>query len=486
VESKWGVLDGVALRVAQGVVVLLILLKCAQLFSAGPFMDETYYWMWGQHPALSYFDHPPLNAWLLGLSSAVFGWNVVALRVPVLLGMVADFAALYFLSRQIAGPQGRAYFWTTLLLFLVTPVFWMVTTYALPDHLLVPCCLFAILFFFRFFQSRSEGGPGRTADLYLGALSLGFAGLAKYNAAFLGLGVVAFVLLYDRALLRQGRIYIAAGLALAVQAPVIAWNATESLASWQFILQGRHAGLRASIYGLVPWLAGTLIVISPILFWPIAKFVLSRRASIPGAGFAQATFAISTISIVAVASTTATLFHWNLVAYAAMLPFLVAVLRPKWLLALQTLYGTVFAIAVFINYSVVPITNVDGWRDEATAWSYGWPTIAEAVAAAQADHPGAFVATVDYTTASLLGFAMADGDVISLSARTDQYDYWFDRAAHTGGDAILIGDRWRPLRNDIMAQFTSVTEIAHVDVERGGRALNTARIYLAVGFKPDG
>ena len=31
-------------------------------FGVFPIADEAYYWMWGQHPALSYFDHPPLQA----------------------------------------------------------------------------------------------------------------------------------------------------------------------------------------------------------------------------------------------------------------------------------------------------------------------------------------------------------------------------------------------------------------------------------------
>ncbi len=29
--------------------------------------DEAYYWVWSQHPQLSYFDHPPFVAWLFGL-----------------------------------------------------------------------------------------------------------------------------------------------------------------------------------------------------------------------------------------------------------------------------------------------------------------------------------------------------------------------------------------------------------------------------------
>ena len=35
---------------------------------------------------------------------------------------------------------------------------------------------------------------------------------------------------------------------------------------------------------------------------------------------------------------------------------------------------------IFINFSIVPITNLSGWKDEATAWSYDWSQAAEALA----------------------------------------------------------------------------------------------------------
>jgi hypothetical protein len=86
-EQETRILSGLPLRLVQIACVLLILLKLAHWSFAGVFMDEAYYWMWAQHPALSYYDHPPLNSWLLGLSSAVFGWNVFALRLPVALAL---------------------------------------------------------------------------------------------------------------------------------------------------------------------------------------------------------------------------------------------------------------------------------------------------------------------------------------------------------------------------------------------------------------
>jgi 4-amino-4-deoxy-L-arabinose transferase-like glycosyltransferase len=472
------------LRIVQGLVLLLVVFKLVQLATTGIFQDEAYYWMWGQHPALSYYDHPPLNAWLLGLSSRLFGWNAYAVRVPVALSFLADIGALYLLSRRLAGPQWPTHFAVTLLLFLTVPMYWLVTSMALPDHLLLTGCLLALAFFSGVFIDRAAGAEGRSRDLYLGALFLGLAGLAKYNAAFLAIALGLYILFADRALLRQPRLWLAAALTLALQLPVILWNATENFASWEFILHGRHAGLRMSYDGVISFVGGILILLSPFLLIPVARFAASR-SPVPGAGFARIAFVLSSLVIFAVSFATVVLFHWNLVAYAAMLPFLGFVMRPRWLLAGQALWGIAFAVAATVNYALVPLTDVRGWRDEATAWAYGWGPTAAAVEAARVTHKVGFVAAPDYTTASLLGFALKDRDVVSLSPNRDEYDYWFDPAAHAGEDAILFSDDWRPLRGDISGQFAQLTLLASLDVVIDGKLLDTHKLYLAMDYQPD-
>lgn len=482
-NTQTSILSGLPLRLVQIVCVLLILLKFAHWGFSGVYQDEAYYWMWGQHPALSYYDHPPLNAWLLSLSSAVFGWNVFALRLPVALAFFADIFALFLISRRIAGADWWGYFWLTLLLFVATPIFVAMTSYPLPDHILLTALLYAIYFFLRFFADRAEGGQGATRDLLLGALFLGLAGLAKYNAAFLGIGLVLFIIFRDRSLLRQPRLYLAAALTLAMQAPVIIWNATERFASFGFIFSDRHASLSASFAGLPQLLVGILVFVSPFLLWPIAKFALARPAA-PGIGFARATFAASTLTIVAVTFTTLTWFHWNLAAYAAMLPFLAAYMRPRWLIVAQTVYGAAFVSVAFVNFALFPVVDPNVMRDEATAWAYDWSAVAQQAEAARVEHDAGFIATPYYTTASLLAFAMQDRDVVSLAAKEDQYDFWFDPAAHAGEDAILYADQWRPLTDEISALFDSVVEIGGVDVTANGQFIYRQTLYLAKGYKP--
>lgn len=475
-------LSGLPLRLVQIACVVLLALKLAQWSFAGVFMDEAYYWMWGQHPALSYYDHPPLNAWLLGLSSALFGWNLFALRLPVALAFFADILALYLIARRIGG-DWRGHFWVTLLLFLTTPVFSMVTNYALPDHTLLTALLFAIYFFLRFFGDRAAGGAGESRDLMLGAMFLGLAALSKYNAAFLALGIALFVIFYDRALLRQARLYLAAALSLVIQTPVIIWNSTERFASYGFILDGRHAGLKASTDGLYILLFNFVLFVGPILLWPMIRFVTSRTIIVRGFGFARGTFILSSALIVGLSLVTLTLFHWNLPAYAALLPFLALYMRPAWLLVPQAIWGTVFAAAVFVSYAPISYP-LDVWRfrDQSTAWSHDWSKAVAAIEEAKIAYEPGFIAAADYTTAAALGFALKDPNVTALTYRRDQYDYWFDPQAHVGEDALIYGDKFRPIPASIRRSFESITEIASKRV--GGPIANRQRIYLGKGYKP--
>ena len=96
-------------RLYRALALGFLALKLILLVVARPFMDETYYWLWGQHLALGYFDHPPLVGWTQWLAS-VFGWNTTGLRAFVLLTFIGDIALLYGFARHIAGAAWRKMF----------------------------------------------------------------------------------------------------------------------------------------------------------------------------------------------------------------------------------------------------------------------------------------------------------------------------------------------------------------------------------------
>jgi hypothetical protein len=65
--------------------------------------DEAYYWLWSRFPDWSYFDHPPLTAWLIWGSTALLGPTPLAVRLPahVCLGLALLLVAAA--GRDLAG-----------------------------------------------------------------------------------------------------------------------------------------------------------------------------------------------------------------------------------------------------------------------------------------------------------------------------------------------------------------------------------------------
>ena len=91
--------------------------------------DEAYYWLWSEHLAASYFDHPPLIAWLLWLIRP-FGQAEWVLRLPPLFCM----AGCGFLLYRLAGRAfGEAVAERSLILFLLLPLTQIGFLLAVPD-----------------------------------------------------------------------------------------------------------------------------------------------------------------------------------------------------------------------------------------------------------------------------------------------------------------------------------------------------------------
>lgn len=462
---------------------IFLAVRLLLISAAGPFMDETYYWMWGQHPALSYFDHPPLIAWTQALSGLVFGWNKFALRLPVVLTLIGDLALLYLFARRLGAEMWREWFWLSALLLATTPVFVLMTSVALPDHLMIVLLLGALYCFQGVLIAHDEGRRDRRL-LYLGALAFGLALLAKYYAALFGLGLIVFLVSSRyRVLFRDPHVWLAMVLVAVMQAPVLAWNATHDFASFQFITGGRMV-IRdpLSFRGLIGYVLGILVMLSPFLVWPTFRFAFARGGT---AGIARAVFWVSTLVFLAASFRTNILVHWNLIAYVAVLPFLAGYLRSRVLLIGHIAFGAFIMAVVGINYAVVPIgVFVSPYADQTSSWSHGWDEVAARVEAAKADRQVDFIATPSYETAGPLGYALRDKDVTSLASRTDAFDDWFDAKAHEGQSALILGDRWRVLMDDVRAHFEHVREIDRFEVFRAGRAIDEYVIYYATGYRP--
>jgi hypothetical protein len=464
----------------RAVALCFLAVKLVLLVVLRPFMDETYYWLWGQHPALSYFDHPALIGWTQGLAS-ILGWNVFGLRAFVLLTLVGDTFLLAALARHRSGPGWQQPFWTSAAIFFAAPAGFALTNVALPDHLLVFFTLLTLYAFVRLHDAVAKGASG-VRWLYLVGVSIGFATLTKYTGALIGVAALVTLLVAPRlrSVFRNPHFWLALLMAAAMQLPVLVWNAQNGFASFAFITGGRRPFGEFGLEGLTGYLLGILLCLSPFMIWPVIRFLMSRD---DGLTFARIAVLVSTGGFLIASFFTNILIHWNLIAFVAALPFLHAFVRSRALIWGHLAFGALLAIFVTVNYSMVPVTSLISYADRTSAWSFGWEEVVEEIRRASAGQAPDFVAATRYDVASPLAFALADRDVVSFAGR-EAFDDWTDYEALRGKTAIIVTDRWRRLPDQVKAQFAEVTVLREFVVERFGKRVNSFTLYQGRDYQP--
>lgn len=234
------------------------------------FNDEAYYWVWSHHLQLSYFDHPPMIAWLLKLGHVAENFGS-AVRFPIILiGHSTVLVWYYILRRFLSGRQLIFWFWVTIL----SPLVGWGSIIATPD---VPVLFFysvALLALVKILnlEPNANSTDGRQCPRWkwyavLGsALGLGFC--SKYH-------IVLFVLIATVMLLITGKwrliklkgFSLMAVLALLCSAPVFIWNWQNGFSSFYFQLD--HGLGKASFNVIWPlrYVIEQILLVFPLLFF---------------------------------------------------------------------------------------------------------------------------------------------------------------------------------------------------------------------------
>jgi 4-amino-4-deoxy-L-arabinose transferase-like glycosyltransferase len=390
-------------------------------------------------------------------------------------------------AKRLKPDDPGAWWWPSAAIYLATPLFFTMTWLAFHDHLLIFLSLASAHCFLVFAEKWESSGRG-TRWLYGAAILLGLAALTKYNAALLGIGVAVFFIAHKpvRSVWRSPHLYLAALLAVAMQAPVIWWNVTTSFASLNFHLSERWGGPLTHLrpINVLTFIALALVFVSPFLF-PAIGAMVRRPLRQPFADRARvlalSVLAVSSLALLALSLFAEVYFYWNIVAFLLLMPLVAGWISHRWVMTAQLAYGLIFALLSVVNFTLAPIGNLMGGNDWTVASAYGWPEIAARVEGLEQKHKIGFVAAARYTTAAQLGYAMHDANVTAIADRHDQYDFWFEPSAHVGEDAIVVSDPQIKLEQ-IRPYFGTLKLLDTVDVQRLGRVIYRARIYLGKGY----
>lgn len=398
--------------------------------------DEAYYWVWSLRPGLSYYDHPPLIAWLIAASTALCGHTPLGVRLPAVLCAWGAAGVLWALARQV-GASGS----TALLSAVALPVFLAGAVVSTQD---TPLAFFSALALYCF--QRLLGGDGRRWAA-AGFLAAGMACLAKYTGV-LTLAAFAVVLIVERRdLLRRGWLWAAAPLAALPLVPVLVWNAGHGWVSILFQLgHGLGRTKRWTPLWVLEYVGGQLAVATPFLFaaFLIAAWRLRRARDL---ALIRAAFLVPLGLFLLASLRRRGEANWPAAGYLAATVLLAAALArgeaPRVLGRLRvagTALGLGAAALLFAQAIWAPLPLPP--RLDPTARLRGWPELAAGVRGAMAGE-NLPVFTETYQTASLLNFyafRSLRARPLPGASRVTQYDYWDDTALPPEGEFLAA---WR-------------------------------------------
>lgn len=216
---EWDRYSQLAIAMIAGLLavrVVLVLISPLELYA-----DEAQYWRWAQSLEWGYYSKPPMIAWMIHLSTSVFGDSESAIRflAPIFHAIAAAF--LFLLSRRMFGSLAGLF---TVVTYLLMPGVTLSSGVISTDGVLFPFWSLSLYLLWRL----RDGDLGWAGAILLG-IAIGAGFLSKYAMLYFGIGLV-LTALFDRPtraaiLSPKGAAVLSA--TVFVFAPHLLWNAAN-------------------------------------------------------------------------------------------------------------------------------------------------------------------------------------------------------------------------------------------------------------------
>ncbi|WP_421759438.1 glycosyltransferase family 39 protein [Devosia sp.] len=469
------------------IVLAVLALKLAIAGTLNLRSDEAYVWTWSHENALSFLDHPPMIAWFARLGTALFGQNLLGVRLPIIVALLISELLLADIVRRRTGSLGVG---LAVALMMEASVYFGVTGVSLEPSL--PMILFLSLMFWGLCRLE-ETDDGRWWLLV--GLAGGLALLSKYIALLFVPAVLIFVLVpkANRKWVLTAWPWLAVLLAIAAFSPVLIWNAQHDWASFRF--QGvRVTEARDFSLGLfASFLTVNLVAIGPILapLVTVGAILAGWRALRRGDGTVLA-LAAGFVTILAYLTMRSFTLTINTTWPVAMWPFGIAAMAT--LLAAPTVGWwrrvavagvlTSLLFSIVFDYHLLANPNPISGRNDPVGRDDGYDALAESVRA-QAKATGAkWIAASDRRTAAQLRwFLGSEFPVVQLNERSRFMDFAVpDVAGRPGLYVHIKGNREDAVDAEAAGHLTPIGEADRV---WRGVSFGTFEIERIESWAPD-
>lgn len=463
---------------AQVLALIGVLFVLKVLVAATAELDsvEAYHWLYAQHPALGYYDHPGMIGWMIWLSTAIFGDSPLGIRMLTLVASGVSAWLVFLTGRKLFDERaGRL----AAMLFALTFGTLKYGSMATPD---APLLLFWLATLWALTHALTEE---RARWWAAAGVFLGLAMLSKYTAVFLPLGALLFLLFSPphRGWLRRKEPYVAAAIALIVFSPTIYWNAQNGWESFAYQGVGRIRQSKVDVKNFVEFARRQAEVMTPfVLLWAWGTGLASLvkwRQRLWTKRLVAAVGMPMLILFTLLTLTRSVRGHWILPGAATLYLLVGAVVVRGPSLGKWLIQGTVgLAFVAFVAISVVRISGTH-------AGAHGWRQLSEAVAKRG---PGVVVAQ-DYHVAAQLAYHLRPRPVVDFTAvgwGGKGFKYWWRGSEHQGADAVIVYEKkeYPEGIEHVLRHFEGIVLTEEVHVERYAAKRESFFLLLARGYRP--
>ncbi len=493
-SKEWKCLQATWLVLGLGLIIRLLI--------SGQFLlvpDEANYWQWSRYLDIGYYDHPPMIAWLIWLSTTLFGQNEFAVRLPTVLGITV--ASIYLCMLAAHWFSRRCAFHVALLTqgILLLNGSALVAT---PDGLLIPCWAAAC------YHAAMALDQDKLSQWLFTGIWFGLGLLSKYTM-FLFLPSLFFCMLFTgmyRKRLFSVKPWLGLCIGFVVFTPVVIWNSRHDWVTFRHVLfqGGVNDATFFTLRYIGDFFASQAALLSPVIFLFILAGWLngwfSKRLRSGDAPFLIFMSLTTFLVFMLLAFHVRIYGNWPAPAYLTALVLIAALYSPGqagttgrnklWVFAVGLSIFMSSAVLVQLMYPVLPV-KVD--LDRTARETVGWDTLAQAADSAlkEMDRPEeTFIFALRYQFASELAFYM-DGQPRTVSinrwSRPNVYDFWFDDSMVIGRDAIGVFE-YRDIITLLPQVFERVGELEEIPVYRqspwfGRELVHTLYLVRCYGFK---
>ena len=492
-------------RVASiGIVALIVLLRLIYLGQTELIPDEAYYWNYAQHMDLSFYDHPPLVAWLIWLGTAVAGDTEFGVRIGAFLCGLITMGFLYALAQNLYDKSTAI---RTALLLAILP-FTFATGFLMTTDAPVMAAWAATLYY----MERALIANRSSAWLGMG-IAFGLGILSKYTLGLLGIAALLFAIVDPaaRRWLIRPHPYLAALLALLLFSPVIIWNLEHHWSSIVF-QSSRVRGVGDDLFSLHLMLVDLLVLLSPVglaaALWallpknqPNGSEMAHRRKL-----FVCIFTGVPLVIFIVLSMFDSLRFHWTAPLWLAIVPTMAWMMgqdvNPRSMVGrIQAAWKPTIAISI-VAYTLVlhyVVLGIPGVPYPSFMTRYYWrettneiEKIAENVQRETGQKP-LVVGMSKWSVSSAMYFYNRHGEPMDIRSRNmfgdsgAMYEVWHPSEAPTTRPIILVGMERPHLEhdragNDITRLLDQPGPIQSMIITREGKPLRIVYYRIAKGY----